>query len=55
LQAIHVFFHLEMLVITGGKERTEDEFRNLLNQSGFMITGIFPTPAGITLLEAQPI
>jgi O-methyltransferase/methyltransferase family protein len=38
------FADLNMLVLTGGRERTEDEFRTLLDASGFVLTRIMPTP-----------
>jgi hypothetical protein len=46
---------LLMLVWTpGGKERTVDEFRALLAAAGFELTGITPTRAGVSALEAVP-
>lgn len=38
------FADLNMLVLTGGRERTEDEFRALLEAAGFTLTRIIPTP-----------
>jgi hypothetical protein len=43
-----------MLVLTGGKERTELEFRQLLASSGFRLNRVLPTPAGISIIEALP-
>lgn len=43
-----------MLVLTGGKERTEGEFRELLTDSGFQLNRVLPTPAGISIIEAMP-
>lgn len=43
-----------MLVLTGGKERTEEEFRELLTSSGFRLNRVLPTPAGISIIEAMP-
>jgi hypothetical protein len=42
---------LVMMVIAGGQERTEEEFRALLEQAGFCLTRIVPTKAGICLIE----
>jgi len=42
---------LEMLVITGGRERTEEEFKELLAWSGFRLSRIIPTREGIWLME----
>jgi SAM-dependent methyltransferase len=44
---------LHMLVMIGGKERTEDEWRDLLAEEGFEISSI--APAGTTsLIETRP-
>jgi hypothetical protein len=43
-----------MLVLTGGKERTEEEFRELLTGSGFRLNRVLPTPAGVSIIEAMP-
>jgi hypothetical protein len=43
-----------MLVLTGGKERAEGEFRELLTSSGFRLNRVLPTPAGISVIEAMP-
>jgi hypothetical protein len=45
---------LEMLVVTGGQERTEGEFRALLDSAGFCLYRIIPTDKGIYVLEAIP-
>lgn len=39
-----VMSDLNMLVCTGGKERTEDEFRTLLADAGFAVRAISPVP-----------
>jgi hypothetical protein len=44
-----------MLVLTGGKERTEGEFRELLTSSGFRLNRVLPTPAGVSIIEAMPV
>lgn len=46
------FLDLEMLMLPGGKERTEDEFRQLLSASGFNMTRVIPTPSPISIIEA---
>ena len=44
-----------MLVMTpGGKERTEDEFRQLFAGAGFELTRTIPTPSYLYLLEGRP-
>ena len=42
---------LEMLVITGGRERTKDEFYQLLESSGFRFSRIIPTQGGVCIIE----
>ena len=43
---------LEMLVVThAGRERTEEEFRSLLGDSGFRLNRIVPLPSGNSLVE----
>jgi len=46
---------LEMLILPGGRERTEDEFRALLGKAGFRITRTIPLPSMVSIIEAQPI
>ncbi len=46
------FLDLEMLMLPGGKERTEAEFRTLLSNSGFSMTRVVPTPSPISIIEA---
>jgi hypothetical protein len=43
---------LAMLVIPGGKERTESEYRELFHQAGFKLQRIIPTAAEVSILEA---
>ena len=42
---------LEMLVITGGLERTEPQFENLFESSGFRLSRIIPTNENVCLIE----
>ncbi|MEE4354608.1 MAG: methyltransferase [Desulfatiglans sp.] len=42
---------LEMLVITGGRERTETEFNNLFVSSGFKLSRIIPTKELVCIIE----
>ena len=45
---------LEMLLCPGGKERTEEEFRQLFQNAGFHLTRIIPTPSPlISLIEGE--
>jgi len=43
---------LTMLVIPGGRERTEEEFRGLLGAAGFQLVRIIPTEAEVSIIEA---
>lgn len=43
---------LHMLVLFGGKERTEADWRTLLDRSGFTMSRIVPTP-GLAWIEAR--
>ena len=45
---------LMMMVMTGGKERTEEEWKMLLNKSGFNLSRIWKTNTNHDLLEAKP-
>ncbi|MEV8637648.1 methyltransferase [Streptosporangium sp. NPDC051023] len=45
---------LEMLVHTGGRERTEEEFRMLLEASGFELERVVPTISPVALLVVRP-
>ena len=43
-----------MLVIPGGKERSEQEYRELLERGGFHLERIVPTSTDISVIEARP-
>jgi hypothetical protein len=46
---------LLMLGVThGGRERTEHEYRDLLQQAGFTLTSIIPTPTLVSVIEGAP-
>jgi hypothetical protein len=45
------FIDLNMLVMTGGRERTETEFRDLYTRSGFNLTRIIPTESPFSVIE----
>jgi len=46
---------LEMLVLPGGMERTEQEFRDLFAASGFRLERTIPTPALQSIIEGVPV
>jgi hypothetical protein len=41
-----------MLIYNAGRERTADEYRNLLQQAGFHLTCIVPTASPLSVVEA---
>jgi hypothetical protein len=45
------FIDLNMLVMTGGRERTEEEFRKLYEESGFKLTRVVPTESPFSVIE----
>lgn len=50
-----VLSDMNMLVCTGGRERTPEEFRELLAAAGFTVTGITPAPpSNYSVIEAVP-
>ena len=49
------FIDLNMLVMTGGRERTEEEYRLLLEAGGFKLTKVIPTGSPMSIIEAEPV
>jgi hypothetical protein len=47
-------FDINMLVIAGGRERTEADYRSLLERKGVNLVRVIPTKAPLSLMEAQP-
>jgi O-methyltransferase domain len=48
-------FDMVMLGLPGGIERTEEEYKVLLNQAGFQLDSITPTASVISIIEGKPI
>jgi hypothetical protein len=48
-------FDLHMLVMTGGRGRSEVEFRALFAAAGFKLTNIIPTESPVSIIEGVPI
>lgn len=46
---------VNMLVCTGGRQRSEAEFRALYDASGFRLTRIVPTMAPVCVIEGEPV
>ena len=45
---------VNMLVATGGRTRSEGEFRSLYSAAGFRLTRIVPTSARMSVIEGTP-
>ena len=56
----HLMSDLNMLAVTGGKERSEREWRRLLEAAGFMLAGVYPVRGdelmvrNVGIVEARP-
>ncbi|MDQ3776924.1 MAG: hypothetical protein M3461_22540 [Pseudomonadota bacterium] len=48
-------FDISMLVVLGGRERTEGEYRVLLGSTGLELRRVIPTECPLSLFEAIPI
>lgn len=48
------FTDLNMLVLLGGRERTESDFRELLGEAGFSLTRVIPTAGPHSIVESKP-
>jgi hypothetical protein len=46
---------LHMLVVLGGRERTEREYRDLFARAGFHLTRVLPTAAPQSIVEGVPV
>lgn len=45
---------LDIMLFTGGRERTEKQFATLLARAGFDLARVIPTASTLSLLEARP-
>lgn len=45
---------LEMLLMPGGRERTEEEFRSLFDRAGYTLTRVAATRSPLSVIEARP-
>jgi hypothetical protein len=52
--SISKFFDLAMMVLPGGMERTEEEYRGLYEAAGFQLTRIVPTKTWSSVIEGEP-
>jgi hypothetical protein len=46
---------MEMLVIAGGQERTQQEYSRLLAKAGFLLKRVMPTSVAQSIVEATPV
>ena len=46
-------YDLHMLVLSGGRERTEEEYRGLLQAAGFRLERVVPTHSPFSVIEAR--
>ena len=44
---------LQMMVVLGGRERSTDEYRNLLEEARLRVTRVIPTDSGYVAIEAE--
>ena len=49
------FLDIVMLILTGGRERSVDEYRELLASAGFRLGKVVPTAAQFAVIEAFPV
>ncbi len=49
------FTDLNMLVLLGGRERTEADFKALLREAGFSMTRVIPTAGPHSIVESKPL
>jgi len=50
----HLMSDLNMLAVTGGRERSEQEWRTLLEAAGFRLAGVLPVGSDVGILDAKP-
>jgi len=48
-------FDILMMMFPDGMERTQSQFRDLLEASGFRLAGITPTQSPVSVIEARPV
>jgi hypothetical protein len=53
LEGMIVGSDLNMMLMTGGKERTETEYRRLLESAGLRVTRVLATASSMSILEAR--
>jgi hypothetical protein len=46
---------IEMFMMPGGRERTEEEYRDLFNRAGLKLTRVVPTKSPLSVVEAEKV
>jgi len=46
---------IQMMLFPGGRERTEQQFRELFAATGWRLNRIIPTPASESIIEGVPV
>jgi hypothetical protein len=49
------FIDIVMLILTGGRERSVEEYRELLATTGFRLNKVVPTASQFAVIEAFPV
>lgn len=50
----HLMSDLNMLAVTGGRERSECEWKILLEAAGFRLAGVYPVGSDVGIVECRP-
>jgi hypothetical protein len=53
--SVSKFFDLAMMMLPGGMERTEEEYRQLFEAAGFGLTRTVPTRTWVSVIEGVPM
>jgi hypothetical protein len=53
--AVGKMLDLAMMVLPGGMERTEVQYRELLAAAGLRLERVVPTSADVSVIEARPV
>jgi O-methyltransferase domain len=51
----HLMSDLNMLAVTGGRERSEHEWKTLVEAAGFRLVGVHPVGRDVGIVEAKPV
>jgi ubiquinone/menaquinone biosynthesis C-methylase UbiE len=55
VEQVAKWLDLNMLVLPGGRERTEAEYREMYAKAGFRLERIVPTPTEVSVIEGRPV